>query len=541
MAEYIGLGADDPSENSERIVASCLRSLSSQWTVLHHVSWQSLRDGRQGDGEADFLLLHPKKGLIVLEVKGGGIQVENGRWCTTDRYGHVRTIKNPYEQATASKHALVSWLAARGFTGLVRVGHAVVFPHLSTLPVIGPMASPAITLAMPELERIESSIGRCVKHWKLDSTLSEKELRQLVALLAPTIRINRSLAVESGEAEKRVLTLTAEQISVFAGLRAHRGGLIVGGAGTGKTVLAIACALQLARDGFRTLLVCYNELLGNQLSEALKGSERLVVSTFHSLCMREARKAGIPIVPNQDDSWWEVAAPDILLQAIEKNDEHFDAIVVDEAQDFAPLWLDTLRLLLNSPADAPFFVFADLKQDLRQRQSIQEAEYPFVWELTVNLRNTEPIAQKVSQAIGAHITPNGASGPLPSWRFSDHAQGVGPVLDAVEALLDSGFGPHNIVVLCVSASTVASLRSHTIGSYSFGSWKSKGVPVETVHRFKGLESEALVLVLAETDAYSLQVSGYIGMSRARSVLVVVGSQAQQQHLHWIASAAVKSK
>jgi hypothetical protein len=541
MAEYIGLGADDPSESSERIVASYLKTLSSQWTVLHHVSWQSLRDGRQGDGEADFLLIHPKMGLIVLEVKGGGIQVENGRWCTTDRYGHVHTIKNPYEQATASKHALVSWLATKGYAGLLRVGHAVVFPHLSTLPTIGPMATPAITLAVQELERVESSIERCVKHWKLDSALSEKELRQLVALLAPTIRVNRSLSVQSAEAEKRVLTLTAEQISVFAGLRAHRGGLIIGGAGTGKTVLAIARAQQLARDGFRTLLVCYNELLGNQLSESLKGSERLIVSTFHSLCIREARKAAIPVVPNPDESWWEAFAPDILLQAIAKNGESFDAIVVDEAQDFAPLWLDTLRLLLRSPADAPFFVFADLKQDLRQRHSIQEPEYPFVWELTVNLRNTEPIAQKVSQSIGGLSKPNGASGPLPTWRISNPTQGVGPVLDAVEALLDGGFGPQNIVVLCVSASTAASLRSHTIGSYSFGSWKSKGVPVETVNRFKGLESEALVLVLAETDSYSQQVSGYIGMSRARSVLIVIGSQAQQQQLHWIAPAAVKSK
>jgi hypothetical protein len=541
MAEYIGLGENDPSENSERIVASFLKSLSSQWTILHHVSWQSLRDGRQGDGEADFVLIHPSKGLLVLEVKGGGIQVENGRWCTTDRHGHVHTIKNPYEQATASKHALVSWLTSRGFSTRIRVGHAVAFPHLSVLPLLGPIATPAITMAISELTDVEASVDRCVRHWRLESALSQKDIRQLVGLLAPTVKVDRNLASESAEAERRVLTLTTEQVSVFAGLRAHRGGLILGGAGTGKTVLAIARAQQLALDGFRTLLVCYNELLGEQLSEALETHEGLTVSTFHSLCMRGARKAGIQIGSILSEVWWESTAPDILLKASEKTGECFDAIVVDEAQDFAPLWLDTLRLLLKSQADAPFFVFADLKQDLRKRQSIQEKDYPFVWELTVNLRNTEPIAQKVSQVIGAHTTPNGASGPTPGWRLSDHTQGLGPVLDAVESLLDNGFGPQSIAVLCAAARTVESLRSQTIGSYSFGRWKSKGIPVETIHRFKGLESEALVLVLDEDDAYELQVSGYIGMSRARSVLVVVGSKTQQQHLHWVASAAVKSK
>ncbi|WP_122879286.1 nuclease-related domain-containing protein [Burkholderia pseudomallei] len=110
MAKYIGLGTDDPVEDSEKRVAAALQRLSDDWTVLHHVSWQSKRGGRQGDGEADFVLVHPRKGILVLEVKGGGIEIETGRWFTTDRNGRRFAIKNPFEQAVASKHALVGWL-----------------------------------------------------------------------------------------------------------------------------------------------------------------------------------------------------------------------------------------------------------------------------------------------------------------------------------------------------------------------------------------------------------------------------------------------
>src|SRR5882757_4867463 len=111
MARYLGLGEDEPSEESERIAAAAFKQLSDDWTVLHHVSWQSKRGGRQGDGEVDFVLLHRAHGIIVIEVKGGGIEISEGRWYTTNRHGTKHQIRNPYEQAVASKHALVGWLS----------------------------------------------------------------------------------------------------------------------------------------------------------------------------------------------------------------------------------------------------------------------------------------------------------------------------------------------------------------------------------------------------------------------------------------------
>src|SRR5688572_25194660 len=99
------------SPASELKVRAVLASLDDDWRVFHSVAWQSVRAGREGDGEADFVLLHPRRGLVVLEVKGGEIRIENGMWNSVNRATRVvNRIKNPFEQAKASKYALLRHL-----------------------------------------------------------------------------------------------------------------------------------------------------------------------------------------------------------------------------------------------------------------------------------------------------------------------------------------------------------------------------------------------------------------------------------------------
>lgn len=532
MARYIGLGADEPTEDSERRVADALKRLPDGWIVLHHVSWQSKRGGRQGDGEADFILFHPRKGLLVIEVKGGGIEVDRGRWSTIDRFGRRHDIKNPFEQATDSKHALVGWLREQGLAARVRVGHVVVFPHMETIPPLGPAAQPQITFAKPDLRDIEAAVARSLAHWSLEANLQPKDVEKTIALLAPTISASPTLSSASGDAEANLIVFTAEQIEAFSRLRAQRGGLIIGGAGTGKTVLAVARAQQLAKDGFRTLLVCYNELLGLELSERVGQTPELTAGTFHSLCLREANRARISISSPHDQAWWEDEAPSLLIDACSRNETIYDAIVVDEGQDFSPIWLDALRCVTHGVEEAPFFVFADPRQDLWRRGWDLDADYPFVWQLTRNMRNTLPIAKRVAAILGGDEQGRGIPGPDPIWKSSDGPAKERDVISAVEDLLEEGFGPKSLVVLCGSARLADKLRERSIGPFSFGLWGGRGIPVETVSRFKGLESQAIVLVLDGPFAANGPVSAYVGMSRARSVLVVVGDEADRSPLNW---------
>lgn len=531
MATYYGLGTDEPTEASERKVAVALKALPDEWIVFHSVSWQSKRSGRQGDGEADFIVVHPRKGMLVIEVKGGGIDIDRGRWSTIDRYGQRHDIKNPFDQATASKHALLGWLRGHDLINRLRVGHAVVFPDMRILPGVGPAGPRPISLIRDDLDDPLKAIAECIEHWKLEANLSVKEVGKLVSLLAPTVDVRPELSSRSADAEAELLILTAEQIDAFAGLRANRGGLIVGGAGTGKTVLAVARAQQLARDGFRTLLVCYNELLGESLATRTK-SDLLTAGTFHSLCLREAARAKLRTPASKPGAWWETDAPNVLIEACAINGTIYDAIVVDEGQDFSPLWLDALRCLISTDEDAPFFVFADPLQDLWKRDWETSVGKTFTWELTKNLRNTRPIAKCVADVVKQACKHKGVAGPTPIWRTTTEPPREKDVVAAVEALLDEGFGPTNLVVLCGSAVLANRLRERSIGAFSFGRWGSRGIPVESIARFKGLEAPAVVVALDSAAPEGIWTEAYVALSRARTVLVVVGTQQDQASLNW---------
>jgi hypothetical protein len=94
-------------------------------------------------------------------------------------------------------------------------------------------------------------------------------------------------------------------------------------------------ARRLASDGFRTLLLCYNELLSRFIQAQFKNDSAVRVTTFHSLCTSEAARASLQIPRERSDQWWEETAPVQLVEAATKNRTSFDAIVVDEGQDFS--------------------------------------------------------------------------------------------------------------------------------------------------------------------------------------------------------------
>lgn len=126
------------TSEAERRLHAAFRRLSDDWTVFHSVAWQATRNGKPSDGEADFVMVHPSRGLIMLEVKGGGIRHEGGRWWSFNAKGR-HPIRDPFEQATSSKHSLVRYLQGNGLPQL-KAGHAVAFPDITKSSGFGPSA-----------------------------------------------------------------------------------------------------------------------------------------------------------------------------------------------------------------------------------------------------------------------------------------------------------------------------------------------------------------------------------------------------------------
>jgi len=100
---------DRRSAAEVKMFAALGRALSADWTVLHHVQWLQKRPGRDTpDGEADFVIVHPDKGALVLEIKGGRIRYEaaSGQWFTSGTGPEGVKIHDPVGQARDSTYAL---------------------------------------------------------------------------------------------------------------------------------------------------------------------------------------------------------------------------------------------------------------------------------------------------------------------------------------------------------------------------------------------------------------------------------------------------
>jgi nuclease-like protein len=79
--------------NSERRVFDKLALLRDEYFVYHSVTWT-----KRGDGECDFVIFHPLKGFIAMEVKGGEIKFSDNKWSSKSQSGDIHLIKDPIKQ-----------------------------------------------------------------------------------------------------------------------------------------------------------------------------------------------------------------------------------------------------------------------------------------------------------------------------------------------------------------------------------------------------------------------------------------------------------
>lgn len=161
----------EPGRDAERkIYEACEGQLDNSYTVFYSVAWHALNaEGRPRDGEADFLIAHPERGVLVLEVKGGAIHHDplTGSWASIDRGGREHSIKDSYAQARDGKYALRDWFAGTQGRRDIRmnIGHAVAFPD--TVPgdaPPGPDRPREITLYSVDLSEFSRWAGACLTH-----------------------------------------------------------------------------------------------------------------------------------------------------------------------------------------------------------------------------------------------------------------------------------------------------------------------------------------------------------------------------------------
>ena len=536
MARFYPRAPGLNTPKSERIVREALESLPKSWRVFHSVAWQVPKRSRVFDGEADFVLIHPKHGMVVLEVKGGVLEVRDGTWFQRDVSGGAwrQLRQSPFEQAKSAMYDLLEYLGNHvpGLAGMPAT-RAVVMPVVSHPGGLGPDMPAEMIIAKDQLADIAGALDSLLRYAKLEADLPTEHVDAITALLAPTVRIQTKIGTELRETDQRLIELTGEQTRVLDLLRRHRRALITGGAGTGKTILAIERARRLAIDGAKVLLTCYNRPLGDHLAEETSDYPGVKAQSFHAFGRHLVGRAGLVVPPNAPPEWFSDDLPEMLPTAAERTETSFDAIVVDEGQDFSPAWFTALQLLLEDPDEGPMYVFADANQAIY----VDDWEPPFDDEpfpLDLNCRNTLPIAEKVAAVIGAEPLSMGADGLPPQFIVAESDREVRSVLDQAigRMLSDEGVRPDQITILCDHRRIVNDLQGSIVGGTTVGALGSNGVVAETIHRFKGLEDDVVFVVLDEVETPQQQALAYIGMSRAKGLLVVVGSASLKAALQW---------
>lgn len=224
-------------------------------------------------GESDFTIFHPRKGIIVIEVKSGGIECANNSWnyIRTDN-GERHPMKNPLKQADKSKYRFIDLIEdllkdteSTDESQYCMVESAVWFPSVSKRDVLGvlPMEfHPEIVLLESALDSPQKYIDGIYdfyegsKHTKLNRTPDDK----IIDAFSPFYRVMPSLKSKRVEQEEVFIRLTREQNSLLDYLEEQRVAAIQGAAGTGKTWLAVEKAQRLAKSG-KVLFLCFNQFL----------------------------------------------------------------------------------------------------------------------------------------------------------------------------------------------------------------------------------------------------------------------------------------
>lgn len=298
--------------------------------------------------------------------------------------------------------------------------------------------------------------------------------------------------------------------------------MIVGSAGTGKTSMAIQKAIECAKQNMRTLYVCFNKLVLLSIAQDLK-SYQIECFTFHKLIRSLVGESTYKHLSTS------IELPGVLSTISSLSLLKYDAIIVDEAQDFNEEWALTLRYLLKDESTSIFYVFYDEDQNIFHRdfgEAFLIDSAPFV--LRRNLRNTENIWSFVTRetGLGLQSYTNNIIGIDPKrYPAKSQIKLQESLCNLVRTIVAEGIDPSSIILLSdrkLSNSPlkgVKDLAGYQIvdGTEDGASTSKNTIFYYTIQSFKGLDSKVVICLLSSECDSTLK---YVAFSRARSLLYI---------------------
>ena len=385
----------------------------------------------------DFVVIHPRRGLLVLEVKDwrlATIQRADRQTWEIIADGVPKSVINPLEQARQYAHQVVNALERDPQLVQPQGNHhgklafpwsyGVVFPNITRKQFesaeLRHAIEPQRVLCQDEMLESVSAEDLQSQLWGMfpylmRGVMSLPQLDRVRWIMFPELRVQTQATLfddSDASAElpdiMRVMDLQQEQLARSLG-DGHR--VIHGVAGSGKTMILGYRAEYLAKAHTATskpiLILCYNEPLAVKLASLMhaKGlAARVHVRHFHKWCRQQLVAFGQGI-PAQGPNLFDEMVRNVI-RAVDREQipgGQYQAILIDEGHDFAPEWLRLVTQMVD-PATNSLLLLYDDAQSIYERTRSKQFSFRSVGVqaqgrttiLRINYRNTRQILQTAS-------------------------------------------------------------------------------------------------------------------------------------------------
>lgn len=479
--------------DAERRLARLLHAVDGDTDAVafHSVNLRS-HPGKQ-QSEIDFIILW-KGVVIVVEVKGGGVRCIDGKWWTVDRRQQWNALReSPMDQANGAKHALRGVLHEEGL-GWYADQHVVVTSDVENLNhAIG--WYPSHWLAAPDMtvagmgDALDAIVKRAPTPHPAAKRARIMDIRERLYgefSRLPIIDAQRGAVLEE---QNRA---TAGQAKYLEGLSRNPRVLVLGGAGTGKS-LALAEGAKQDLDQGKSVLITYRSPGLTDFFTALVGDREIDVVPFGEL----------------------------------RADRTYDSVFVDEAQDLMTAEdMDRLDAVIEGGrASGHWRMFLDRNNQAHIDGGFDEDVFELVlgeavtYELPLNVRNTKPMVDLVQNYLGADVgNPGIVHGEPLHWHDAKGAADV-EAAETLSAELVADGTPTGSIWIIDASSTDAPTSTQS------------GYVITSPRYAKGLEADRVVLCnLPEAFDQFGSAAFYVAATRARVALHVLVSTADKKRL-----------
>jgi hypothetical protein len=539
------------SQAEEHFYQLC-KMLGAEWNVYYSCTLSGI-EGDQGltDNEIDFVLYHPRYGLIIMEVKGGRISYDpdGQQFYTENRFGERFAIKNPFAQALNWKSRFLRYLKKKNVK--IPMTHMVCLPsvHEQDFPD-RPDVENRLLIGRQRLEKLEQSLVEAVTAAQPARYLQFADAADALDKILRGSHYTSRLYIRDyiDQHESKVKDVEHIHDTLISPMVSTKRLAVEGEAGTGKTMLAMALARHFRDLGQSVLLLSPNPVLNQYMADQV--GSRIEVQTYAEF----ASNFGVDILKRASDyegsreDWIQYVGPERLKASILKSSKRYDVLLCDEAQDVQPFWWESIEATLKGP-DSHFYIFFDRSQGVfgsgsTEGQFVPEDVLPIntpYFPLVNNYRTTKEIStfsrtfRTGRQILNSH---SGRLGYIPELiLYADAEDARKKIQELVLRLCEQeGLRSEELTILSARRAfhdgsvfeSVPKLGKYDlidIGNNRKAARTETALAISTIQAFKGLETS--VGIIANLSEYSMPLTNpimasllYVACTRAKHMLYI---------------------